>query len=154
MINLVPETYSAPPAARRRYIWRSMTMFGLLMIAFTGFHAVGGGPPERFGLNLAMVLLCIGFVLAASFETVVLIRSLDELQQRIHILAWAIGLGAAVTVAFLLGLGVHMAACCHVRADLHRADCGDRLLPLAVPCQPPLPLEAFAKDISHALFPT
>ncbi|KPP81756.1 MAG: hypothetical protein HLUCCA04_08105 [Oceanicaulis sp. HLUCCA04] len=100
MINLVPETYSAPPAARRRYIWRSMTMFGLLMIAFTGFHAVGGGPPERFGLNLAMVLLCIGFVLAASFETVVLIRSLDELQQRIHILAWAIGLGAAVTVAF------------------------------------------------------
>jgi uncharacterized membrane protein HdeD (DUF308 family) len=103
MINLVPETYSAPPSARRRYIWRSMTMLAVLMAAFVVFYAAGGGDPERFALNLAMVLLCVGFVVAASYETIVLIRSLDELQQRIHILAWAIGLAAAVIVAFSWG---------------------------------------------------
>ncbi|MFN3835530.1 MAG: hypothetical protein ACK4NO_06485 [Glycocaulis sp.] len=103
MINLVPETYSAPPSARRRYIWRSMTMLAVLMAAFVVFYVVGGGEPERFALNLAMVLLCVGFVAAASYETIVLIRSLDELQQRIHILAWAIGLGAAVMVTFCWG---------------------------------------------------
>lgn len=103
MINLVPETYSAPPSARRRYIWRTMTMFVVMMMAFVVFYAAGGGDPERFALNLAMVLLCVGFVMAASYETIMLIRSLDELQQRIHILAWAIGLGAAVMVVFSWG---------------------------------------------------
>lgn len=103
MINLVPETQTAPPAARRRYIWRSMTLVAVMLVAFIGFYAIGGGEPDRPVLNLAMVALCVAFVLAGTYETVALIRSLDELQQRIHILAWAIGLGAAVIVTFSWG---------------------------------------------------
>lgn len=108
MINLVPETYSAPPAARRRYIWRTTAMLVLLMGAFVAFYAMGGGQPERLGLNLAMVLICIGFVIAATFETVVLIRALDELQRRIHILSWAIGLAAAAIVVFCWGFASNL----------------------------------------------
>lgn len=103
MINLVPETQTAPRAARRRYIWRSMTLVAVMLVAFIGFYAIGGGEPDRPVLNLAMVALCVAFVLAGKYETVALIRSLDELQQRIHILAWAIGLGAAVIVTFSWG---------------------------------------------------
>lgn len=103
MINLVPETHTAPPAARRRYIWRTMALVAVMLVAFTGFYAMGGGQPDRPVLNLAMVALCVAFVLAGTNETVALIRSLDELQQRIHILAWAIGMSAAVIVAFCWG---------------------------------------------------
>lgn len=103
MINLVPETHTAPPAARRRYIWRTMTLVAVMLVAFIGFYAIGGGQPDQWGLNLAMVALCVAFVLAGTYETVALIRSLDELQQRIHILAWAIGMSAAVIVAFCWG---------------------------------------------------
>ncbi len=100
MINLVPETYTAPPAARRRYIWRSTALVLLMVPAFIVFYAVGGGQPERFGLNLFMVGLWCAFLLAAVYETVALIRALDELQQRIHILSWAIGLCAAIMMSF------------------------------------------------------
>ena len=103
MINLVPETYSAPPSARRRYIWRTIALVSVMLVAFVAFYALGGGEPDRPVLNLTMVGLCLAFVAAGTNETVVLIRSLDELQQRIHILAWAIGMSAAVLVAFSWG---------------------------------------------------
>jgi zinc transporter ZupT len=103
MINLVPETYSAPPAARRRYMWRTTALGLALFASLAVFFAIGGGQPDRPGLNIAMSVLCTVFVLASSYEIVTLIRALDELQQRIHILSWAIGCAAAVIVAFCWG---------------------------------------------------
>ena len=104
MINLVPETYSAPPAARRRYIWRTMAMLFVLIALFTGFYALGGEEGGSGPLNVAMMAVCIAFTAGSIYELVTLIRELDELQQRIHILAWAIGCGLAVTVTFLWGV--------------------------------------------------
>lgn len=101
MINLVPETYSVPPSARRRYIWRSTAAVAVMLAAFIVFYAVGGGATERPGLNLFMAGLWTAFLLFAVYETVALIRSLDELQQRIHILSWAISLAAALLVGFI-----------------------------------------------------
>jgi hypothetical protein len=103
MINLVPETYSAPPAARRRYIWRTMAMLAALLALFAGYYALGGGAGTH-SLNIAMLVISIVFVAGATYEIVILIRALDELQQRIHILAWAIGGCLAVTVMFLWGV--------------------------------------------------
>lgn len=104
MINLLPETYSAPPAARRRYIWRTAALILALLALHTGYFAAGGYPGGASPLNLAMLAFCIVFVAAAAYEIVTLIRALDELQQRIHILAWAIGGCLAVTIVFLWGL--------------------------------------------------
>ncbi|WP_439633277.1 hypothetical protein [Glycocaulis sp.] len=104
MINLVPETYSAPPSARRRYIWRTMAMLVAVLALHAGYYVVGGEPGEAGPLNLAMLAICIVFVAGGSYEIITLIRALDELQQRIHILAWAVGGCLAVTVMFLWGL--------------------------------------------------
>lgn len=104
MINLVPETYSAPPAARRRYIWRTTAMMLVVVVLSAGFYALGGGEQGAGALNLAMLAVCIAFAAAATYELIALIRALDELQQRIHILAWAIGCGLAVMVSFLWGV--------------------------------------------------
>lgn len=104
MINLVPETFSAPPAARRRYVWRTTTLTGITLVLLISFLAAGGGSPGKPVLNLTAMSVCIVFVLAANYEIVVLIRALDELQQRLHILSWALGCALAVTVSFLWGL--------------------------------------------------
>ena len=104
MINLLPETYSAPPSARRRYIWRTTALILAVLALQAGYYMAGGNPGEASPPNLAMLVICIAFVAAASYEIIVLIRALDELQQRIHILAWAIGGCLAVTVVFLWGV--------------------------------------------------
>lgn len=104
MINLVPETYSAPPSARRRYIWRTMAMLVAVLALLAGYHALGGGAGQAGTLDIAMLVICIAFVAGGAYEIIMLIRALDELQQRIHILAWAIGGCLAVTVMFLWGV--------------------------------------------------
>ncbi|WP_429912375.1 hypothetical protein [Glycocaulis sp.] len=104
MINLLPETYSAPPSARRRYIWRTTALILVVLALQTGYYVAGGDPGGASPLNLAMLAICVVFVAAASYEIVILIRALDELQQRIHILAWAIGGCLSVTLMFLWGL--------------------------------------------------
>jgi hypothetical protein len=101
MINLIPETYTAPPSARRRYVWRSFAMVGALLIAFIAFFGLTAFRPDLAWLNVAMVLICTVFVGAATYEFVVLMRSLDELQQRVHITSIAIGFGAGVMIALL-----------------------------------------------------
>lgn len=104
MINLVPETYSAPPAARRRYIWRSSVLVVLQLALFIAYYALGGGDETVGGLDVAMMAITVLFVGAATYEIVMLIRALDELQQRIHILSWAIACALAVSVSFLWGV--------------------------------------------------
>ncbi|MGP1276412.1 MAG: hypothetical protein ACQRW7_13440 [Caulobacterales bacterium] len=104
MINLVPETYSAPPAARRRYIWRSSALVVLQLVLFIAYYALGGGDETVGGLDVAMMAITVLFVGAATYEIVMLIRALDELQQRIHILSWAIACALAVSVSFLWGV--------------------------------------------------
>jgi len=108
MFDFIPEAHTAPPAARRRYIWRTLGLVTALLVGFVVFYGLGGGQPERAGLNLAMIVLLIVFVGAAAYEMIALIRSLDELQQRIHVLAWAIGFGIAVHVAFICGIAAHL----------------------------------------------
>lgn len=104
MINLVPETHTAPPAARRRYIWRLMAMSLLVLGAFVLFYGLGGGAPDTPGLNLGMLVVCTAFMAVGTWEFVVLIRALDELQQRVQILSLAIGCGVAVLMMTLLGV--------------------------------------------------
>ena len=91
MINLIPETYTAPASARRRYVWRSLAMVAALLAVFVVFFALTAARPDLAGLNLAMVVICAIFMAAATYEFVVLMRSLDELQQRVHVTSLAIG---------------------------------------------------------------
>lgn len=95
MINFVPETQTAPPSARRRYIWRSIL---IVAVVFTVVFALawlrpGGGLWPMFAAFLAVAGLAFG-----TYEFVVLMRALDELQQRIHMMALAIGCGGTVMV--------------------------------------------------------
>ncbi|TRO96842.1 hypothetical protein FKB34_02440 [Glycocaulis profundi] len=101
MINLIPETYTAPASARRRYVWRSLAMVAALLAVFVLFFALTAARPDLAGLNLAMVVICAIFMAAATYEFVVLMRSLDELQQRVHVTSLAIGFGGAVMIMML-----------------------------------------------------
>ncbi|MCW5725758.1 MAG: hypothetical protein KIS81_12500 [Maricaulaceae bacterium] len=85
---LMPETYTAPPAARRRYAWRTTTMF-LIAIALIFYHGVSGGEgapglPDHVLVWGAMALFC-----GASYEFWRLVAALDELQRRLHVNAAA-----------------------------------------------------------------
>lgn len=101
MINLVPETHTAPPSARRRYIWRSM---GMLAIAMTCVLAVGWLTPDGGIWPVIIAGLLVAGLAFGVYEFVVLMRALDELQQRIHMMALAIGCGAAVMIITALAL--------------------------------------------------
>jgi Kef-type K+ transport system membrane component KefB len=95
MINLVPETHTAPPAARRRYIWRSMGLVAAVMVAVLALVLLA--PDGGFWRMLAALLAVAGLALGV-YEFIVLMRALDELQQRIHMMALAIGCGGAVMI--------------------------------------------------------
>ncbi len=95
MINLVPETHTAPPAARRRYIWRSMAILAAVMMAVIAL--VWLAPQSSLWPRLVAVLAVAGLAIG-TYEFAVLMRALDELQQRIHMMALAIGCGGAVMI--------------------------------------------------------
>lgn len=95
MINLVPETHTAPPSARRRYIWRSMGIVAAVMGGVLALVLLA--PDGGMWRMLAAALAVAGFALGV-YEFVVLMRALDELQQRIHMMALAIGCGGAVMI--------------------------------------------------------
>ncbi|WBQ11697.1 hypothetical protein L2D00_07495 [Hyphomonadaceae bacterium BL14] len=101
MINLVPETHTAPPSARRRYIWRSM---GMLVIAMTCVLAVDWLTPDGGIWPVIIAGLLVAGLAFGVYEFVVLMRALDELQQRIHMMALAIGCGGAVMIITALAL--------------------------------------------------
>lgn len=95
MINLVPETHTAPPSARRRYIWRSMGVLGAVM---TGVLALVVLAPDEGIWPILIAALAVSGLAFGVYEFVVLMRALDELQQRIHMMALAIGCGGAVMI--------------------------------------------------------
>lgn len=101
MINLVPETHTAPPSARRRYIWRSM---GMLVIAMACVLAVDWLTPHGGIWPVIIAGLLVAGLAFGVYEFVVLMRALDELQQRIHMMALAIGCGGAVMIITALAL--------------------------------------------------
>lgn len=105
MINLVPETHTAPPAARRRYIRRSLTMLAVfLMVIVLHGAAAGAWPQAEQALNLALAGLAGAFLLAGAWEMGALVRSLDELQQRVHLIAMALGYGGTFLAVVWWGL--------------------------------------------------
>lgn len=94
MINLLPEASSAPPQARRRYHRRSIAAALIFAIAFPlAIWLKSTGRAEAASLAVYVLTLAVlGFM---TYEFVRLMASLDELQQRIHLTALAIGFGAA-----------------------------------------------------------
>lgn len=91
-MDLMPEASSAPPAARRRYKWRSLIAGGLFLILYLGSQMAG-----KAGVFLPLVLIAgyagLAALLWLIYEFIHLMRQLDELQQRIHITSLAIGFG-------------------------------------------------------------
>jgi hypothetical protein len=104
-MDLMPEASSAPPQARRRYVWRSL----VLALSFLPLY-LGSQIAEDAGAASALVL-AMGYgglvaLLLLMYEFQHLIRQLDELQQRIHLTALALGFG---TVGFVFTLtGMHL----------------------------------------------
>jgi MFS family permease len=102
-MDLMPEASSAPPAARRRYFWRSLTMSLVFLATYLGSAVavtMGGSQALVAGLTLA-AFVC---VILLGYEFVTLIRTLDELQQMIQIRAMAIGFASVLIVMTALGL--------------------------------------------------
>ncbi|PWE18856.1 hypothetical protein DDZ18_04505 [Marinicauda salina] len=103
MVRVILEASSAPPAARRRYIVRSTALsvlFGGLIIATAILSKSGAGT----GLVLALWAACCLALAGLAYEFVALMRSLDELQIRIHLAALAIAFGAVSGVVTMAGM--------------------------------------------------
>lgn len=102
-MDLMPEASSAPPAARRRYFWRSLTLSLVFLATYLGSVVavtMGGSQTLVAGLTLA-AFVC---VILLGYEFVTLIRTLDELQQMIQIRAMTIGFASVLIVMTALGL--------------------------------------------------
>lgn len=99
MINLVPETHTAPPKARRRYTWRAFALLAVFVAAMQVHDLSGGGQASALVVTI-LTAACLG---AAVYELTVLMRALDELQQRVHLTALAIGCGATVMIVMMWG---------------------------------------------------
>lgn len=104
MINLMPESSSAPPHARKRYKWRSISLSLLFAALFMGAALARKNeiPVSLVGALAILSLIALG---ALVYEFIILMRSLDELQGRLHVTALAIGFGALMLALFLLGAG-------------------------------------------------
>lgn len=102
-MDLMPEASSAPPAARRRYKWRSLTDGSLFLPLYLGSQIADAQDVFR-----PLVLLVGHAGLAALFwliyEFIHLMHQLDELQQRIHITSLAIGFGLVATLLMTGGM--------------------------------------------------
>ena len=97
--SLMPETASAPKSARQRYAWRAT----LLMLGFIGLYS----SPELFELDeLVLILRAVAVLclLGVVYEFAALMRALDELQMRIHMIALACAGG--VVSAVMTGWGL------------------------------------------------
>lgn len=105
---IMPETASAPPKARRRYIRRS-SVFGGALGLLIGLSLVDSVPE--------LALLAAPFLLVALvYEFSMLMRALDELQFRIHMTALA--LAGGVTATLMTSWAVLVSASLVPRSDL------------------------------------
>ncbi|MGJ3232147.1 MAG: hypothetical protein ACFE0P_10140 [Oceanicaulis sp.] len=100
----MPESATAPPAARRRYAWRT-SLSGLVVVAaMLAIDLDQAGGPVNTALFTALAL-ALG---AGSYEYFQLLKALDEMQRRIHIGALALAGGVTTAGATLLGLAAHV----------------------------------------------
>jgi hypothetical protein len=97
--SLMPETASAPKSARQRYAFRAT----LLMLGFIGLY-VSSELPALTGLVLPLRVLAVLCLLGVVYEFAALMRALDELQMRIHLIALAYAGGAVC--ALMTGWGL------------------------------------------------
>ena len=89
---LIPEASSAPPNARKRYLrWSSVA--GLSAGVSVGMLTALHDEDVPYALIMAIAAVLIIAAVAATREFIILMRSLDELQSRIHMTALAIGFG-------------------------------------------------------------
>lgn len=102
--TVLPESATAPPAARRRYLWRSLICSVIVAISLIALLEAWVPPALR---GLVFAILAAG-VLAGAYEFARLILALDEMQQRIHTSALAVAGGGVTSVATLWGLGAMM----------------------------------------------
>lgn len=102
-MDLMPEASSAPPAARRRYFWRSLATSLLFLVTYLGATLIstGDGPGLLAAGLAAIAFASVGLL---GYEFIVLLRSLDELQQMIQIRALAMGFAVVLSVLTLAGL--------------------------------------------------
>jgi hypothetical protein len=102
LINLIPESSSAPPAARKRYNRANIGITVLFLPVMLGTTWLGetGASPVLIAVG---VVLTIGLIAALVYEFVRLMLALDELQNRIHVTALAIGFGAVTLTMLALG---------------------------------------------------
>jgi len=93
---IMPETASAPPKARKRYVRRS-SLAALAIVLSSGL-AVSVSPEALFfGVEALLIVFLV-------WEFSVLMRALDELQFRIHMTALAIAGGVAATSCTVLSV--------------------------------------------------
>lgn len=102
-MDLMPEASSAPPNARQRYIQRSLTAGSLFLLLYLGSHWAESQGMVR-PLIMAMGYGGIVALLWMLYEFVHLVRQLDELQQRIHIMALAVGFGSVALLITIVGM--------------------------------------------------
>ena len=91
---LLPEANSAPAKARRRYVrWSTIYGFALALGLGALFALSDDNVPQALLIAIAafVSLAAVG----VTWEFIILMRSLDELQSRIHMAALAIGFGLA-----------------------------------------------------------
>lgn len=103
MINLLPESNTAPPKARRRYNRRSVVFsvcFAVFFIPAFLLQEADRAPV----LSASLFLIGIGCLLATIYEFVHLVRALDELQQSIHVTALACAFGGAAVFGTMTSL--------------------------------------------------
>lgn len=103
MINLIPESSSAPPEARKRYNRRSVAISVLLfplMLALIWLEA-SDARPVWLGAGVAAILLVLALF---AYEFTRLMASLDELQYRIHVTALAVGFCSVALLVMSLGV--------------------------------------------------
>jgi len=102
--RLVPETASAPPRVRARYVWRNTLYAGLMAVLMLGGNTSAAQVllGEQFGEWVVLAVIPVLMIMAREF--VILMRALDELQFRIHMTALAIAGGATALLATSLGM--------------------------------------------------
>lgn len=94
---IMPETASAPPKARRRYVVNASLAGALAVLATLLVHWEWAPEPVLLGMVAALSWLLWEFAL--------LIKALDELQHRIHLTALALSGGVLATLTTSWAIG-------------------------------------------------
>ncbi|MDJ0654510.1 MAG: hypothetical protein QNJ40_10175 [Xanthomonadales bacterium] len=102
-MDFMPEASSAPPAVRKRYVRRSLLSCFLFLSCYLGGRTAADvmANPLAGQIVATVGVIAFGWLL---YEFWVLLRQLDELQQRIHLTALAIGFGSVLTLICAFGL--------------------------------------------------